>query len=221
MTPENPIEQNKPAPQTDPNAADKNPSVDSGIPPIASPKMEPPASHPCYKISCDKKSDGWDYAKLVAEFVGLGFLIVYTLFTAGMYCANRKAADAAMIAAKATQDSVKEAERTMRLDQRAWIHIGFTNNEFLLGQPIKVPMLIGNTGKTPARKVTGDMTVQLLKPTQDPEFVYIKKHPHFHLPPLLAVPNTDNHVELYVPRHLKGTETRVPILFDRQIQKKN
>src|SRR5260370_31731302 len=56
---------------------------------------EIPPSHSNYKISREERRDGWDYAKLVAEFVGLGFVIAYTIFTARIYSANQKAADAA------------------------------------------------------------------------------------------------------------------------------
>ena len=36
---------------------------DSASTPVASTNAEP--SHTCYKIRCDKKRDGWDYAKFV------------------------------------------------------------------------------------------------------------------------------------------------------------
>jgi hypothetical protein len=61
----------------------------------ATPEVEIPPSHSCYQITCNKKRDKWDIAKLVAEFFGLGFLILYTLYTAGIYCANKRAAQAA------------------------------------------------------------------------------------------------------------------------------
>ena len=91
MTSENPIKQN----ESTQNATDKHSSVESSVSAVVSPKMERPPAHPCDKISCDNKRDGWDYAKIIAEFIGLGFLIAYTVYTAGIYCANRKAASAA------------------------------------------------------------------------------------------------------------------------------
>lgn len=63
--------------------------------PTGTPKTKFPPSHPCHEISCGKKRDGWDYAKLFAELIGLVFLIAYTIFTAKIYCANQKATDAA------------------------------------------------------------------------------------------------------------------------------
>jgi len=61
----------------------------------AVPEVKVPPSHARYSIACQTKRDKWDIAKLVAEFIGLGFLIAYTLYTAGIYRANRKAAEAA------------------------------------------------------------------------------------------------------------------------------
>jgi hypothetical protein len=61
----------------------------------ATSEVKIPPSHPCYSITYKSKRDKWDIAKLVAEFIGLGFLIAYTIYTAGIYCANKKAADAA------------------------------------------------------------------------------------------------------------------------------
>jgi hypothetical protein len=61
----------------------------------AIPEVKIPPSHERYSISCEKKRDKWDIAKLVVEFMGIVFLIIYTLYTAGIYCANQQAANAA------------------------------------------------------------------------------------------------------------------------------
>jgi hypothetical protein len=95
MSSENPVDQNQPAAQTKQDTVDKNSPIESAFLAVLSSEVRPPPTHPCYKISCDKERDGWDYAKIVAEFIGLGFLIAYTIYTAGIYCANRRAADAA------------------------------------------------------------------------------------------------------------------------------
>jgi len=47
------------------------------------------------KPTRESKRDVWDKIKLIAEFIGLGFLIAYTIYTARIYRANRNAADAA------------------------------------------------------------------------------------------------------------------------------
>src|ERR1700674_1738893 len=72
----------------------------------AIPEVKVPPSHACYTVACQTKRDKWDIAKLVAEFVGLGFLIAYTIFTALMYFANRDAADAAASAAHTANDTL-------------------------------------------------------------------------------------------------------------------
>lgn len=76
MTSENP-NQDKTGPQTKKNARDDaaNPKHN----PIPEVKIPPP--HSCYTVTCQSKRDKWDIAKLVAEFVGLGFLSIPLIFT--------------------------------------------------------------------------------------------------------------------------------------------
>ena len=97
MASEKPID-NEPmpsTPKTNQNANDKYSGPSPDFLSAPTPNVEIPPSRPHYHHSCKKQRDGWDYAKLVAEFVGLLFLILYTLYTAGIYCANRNAAEAA------------------------------------------------------------------------------------------------------------------------------
>jgi hypothetical protein len=91
MTDDQPIPS---APQSSGDASNNTAHANSN----AIPEVKIPPSHTCYRITCDKKRDKWDIAKLVAEFTGLGFLILYTLYTAGIYCANQRSADAAQAA---------------------------------------------------------------------------------------------------------------------------
>jgi hypothetical protein len=97
VTSENPTD-DKPVPpsvEANQNSDDKNASPPSSIPPGPTVKVHTKPSHSCYEVTCKTKRDGWDYAKFVAELVGLGFLIAYTIYTAGIYCANKRAAQAA------------------------------------------------------------------------------------------------------------------------------
>jgi hypothetical protein len=87
MTDDQPI---PPAPQTEKDSRNNVAHPDRN----AVSEVKIPPSHASYKITCEKKRDKWDVSKLVAEFIGLAFLILYTLYTAGIYCANRKAAEA-------------------------------------------------------------------------------------------------------------------------------
>jgi len=112
----------------------------------AVPEVKIPPSHSGYSVTCHKQRDKWDIAKLIGEFIGLGFLITYTLYTAGIYCANKKAA----IAAQGANDV---ATRTMRIDQRSWMAPRIIHQIFKEGQPLVVTTQFDNTGKTPALKL--------------------------------------------------------------------
>jgi hypothetical protein len=120
--------------------------------------------------------------------------------------------------ANAAKSAADVAQQTMRIDQRAWIRFGLVNNQLTLGQPIDAPVMIGVAGKTPARKVTGDMKAELLRPDQAPDFVYAKGHPHFHLPTVLILPNTDMHLTLTVLRAAPRKKEPDLVLFDSAIQ---
>jgi hypothetical protein len=101
MTDDQPIPS---APQCQPDAKNDAAHPDSR----AVSEVKVPPSHACYEITCNKKRDKWDIAKLVAEFVGLGFLIAYTIYTAGIYRANERAAQAA-------QDTLCEIQKQTTL----------------------------------------------------------------------------------------------------------
>jgi hypothetical protein len=109
MTDDQPI---PPAPQGKENANKNATNPNSN----AVPEMKVPPSHARYKITCEKKRDKWDVAKLVAEFIGLAFLILYTLYTAGVYHANKEAAEAAKSAAEVARDAFV-------VGQRPWVKI--------------------------------------------------------------------------------------------------
>jgi hypothetical protein len=79
------------APQTNENAHDNYKGQASSIPVTVAPEVKVPPSHTCYQIAYDKKRDGWDYSKMIAEFVGLGFLIAYTIFAGQQVSQMRRA----------------------------------------------------------------------------------------------------------------------------------
>lgn len=120
------------------------------------PEVKIPPSHASYKITCDKKRDKWDIAKLVAEFVGLAFLILYTLYTAGIYCANRKAADAAESAAETAsrQMSDFEAAQIARLSIEN-VQTTITTDESTKCFSVKLSYDVRNVGPTSAIGVDG------------------------------------------------------------------
>src|SRR5208282_3621016 len=96
--------------------------------PTVTSKVHVPPPHSHYEVTCNKKRDGWDWAKMGAEFVGIIFLIAYTLYTCGIYHANRKAAEAARDAANTATQQRKDTVESFHVDQRAWIFVKGTKD---------------------------------------------------------------------------------------------
>lgn len=76
---------------------------------------------------------------------------------------------------KAAQDSVKAIRRQMRQDQRPWLYV-LQKGAF---DPInlKLPLVLINTGKTPARKVVWGNAFQVIGSGETIKFWGSKKHP--------------------------------------------
>ncbi|MBZ5686285.1 MAG: hypothetical protein LAP86_14745 [Acidobacteriia bacterium] len=73
------------------------------------PQLEPPKTH-C-EVTCKTEKNWWDKTKPWVEMLGAFVLIVYTFYTAKMYCANRDAATAATNAANTAKDTLNISER--------------------------------------------------------------------------------------------------------------
>jgi len=86
------------------------------IPPTPSVPCLPPA-HPHCEITCKTEKNWWDDWKPFVEIGGVVLLGIYTGFTILMYCANKKAADAAYSSAQTADSTLKE----IRLENRPWI----------------------------------------------------------------------------------------------------
>jgi len=102
-----------------PANADQDPTgdqtkVQKEVPSAIAPETgtEPPLSS--HELTCKTKRDVWDHAKFAAELIGLGFLIAYTIYTAGIYCANRKSAEA-------TQNTFLEIQKQTLLQKQQLI----------------------------------------------------------------------------------------------------
>jgi len=87
----------------------------------------------------------------------------------------------------------------------------------LFGKPIDVPIIIGVVGKTPAKKVTGDMKAELLEGGQRPDFSYAKGISHMHLPEILILPETDTHIVLRVVRRNPHGSKSEPVIHSEII----
>jgi hypothetical protein len=86
--------------------------------------------------------------------------------------------------AKSTEDSVKTAQGASRLDQRAWVY-AFPKGELSYSdvEPVLVPYMLINSGKTLARNVDGFVRVQILARNTSPTFKYgdeVPGPPSFH-----------------------------------------
>jgi hypothetical protein len=87
----------------------------------------------------------------------------------------------------------------------------------LPNQPIAAPVELGNSGKTPASHVTGDVVAELLAPEEEPTFVYTKGHPRSHIAEITILPNQQMHFSAEVLKRGKGTPR--PVLYTSDIQK--
>jgi|SRR5579864_2799018 len=87
------------------------PSSASGIS-----KVQPPPSHPSYKITCEKKRDVWDWIKFAAEIVGIGVVITYTSIAALQWCEMKRAN-------RLTKQALGQAQTQMRISVRPWVGI--------------------------------------------------------------------------------------------------
>jgi hypothetical protein len=101
--------------------------------------------------------------KFLLEIVVFIVIGIYTFFTILMYCANKQSADAATGAANT-------AERTMRLDQRAWVAVTAVNSKTALAvdQTFTYSVHFIDTGKTPASNVIVHPGDELLEKGQPP-----------------------------------------------------
>lgn len=115
---ENPIPENNPAPNTGGKANNQTHNSKPEVAPAAaSPHLPPPHTH-C-EITCKQEKNWWDKIKPFVEMAGVVLLGIYTGYTIKMYCANKKAAEAA----KSSADTARDA---LIRGQRPWV--GFDGN---------------------------------------------------------------------------------------------
>jgi hypothetical protein len=133
--------------------------------------------------------------------------------------AAKNAAYASEKAAKAASDSADTQGRTMRLDERPWINI-IVGNAVLQDQtPIKMPIRIVNTGKTPAFKVHGLVAINLLEEKDRPDFTYIRGHPKFSISSGTIIPNSPNDLSWPVlPKYVPKDKPITEILTTKEIR---
>lgn len=111
------------------------------------------------------------------EGFGLFVLVVYTIATILIWCANKRAADAAKTAADAAVSQVGIAGKSLdatvtqfKLDQRAWVAITSVEGTPEIGQFWTIKASAKNTGKTFAEEFRGTMNAEPLKIGKIPNF---------------------------------------------------
>jgi hypothetical protein len=119
--------------------------------------VQPNPAEPQKDGTKNPKKDWWDKAKPWVELTGVILLAIYTGFTIAMYFANKETADAAKSAADTAAGQLDE----MRLDQRPWIIVKFTPMQPSVNGKVFIPMVLNNTGKSPARNIDGNVAVRL------------------------------------------------------------
>lgn len=162
MTSENPDNPASPQP-ADTDADLKSREQASNPQPTPSPEaLQPqsaPPKHGC-DVTCNIRKDCIDWLTLGLETFGLVVLIVYTIATVAIWCANKKAADAAAGANKI-------ATKTMRIDQRAWLSPHIIHQIFSKDQPLVVATQFDNTGKSPAIHVQTCVVAEVVEKTRE------------------------------------------------------
>jgi hypothetical protein len=177
----NPADNNQPETNTSPESKKQTRSAQEKVP-LAPTKPQPKKSPHCCEVTCNKKRDWIDWATLVLEGIGLTVVIVYTVATIAIWCANKKAADAATVAAGAAETANRVASYSLTASQRAWAQMMDNTSpkeDKLKAKDIKhfsFPLRITNVGKTPAKKARVDAVVEIVKKGQDPTFVYSTVH---------------------------------------------
>ena len=136
----------------------------------------PIARNKCHE-PCKAKKHWLDYATFAVEILGLVGLAVYAFLTYGIWCANKKSADAAKTAAEAAVLQVGIAGRSLdatvtqfKLDQRAWVAVTSVEGTPEIGQFWTIKASARNTGKTFAEEFRGTLNAEPLKTGKLPNF---------------------------------------------------
>jgi hypothetical protein len=115
--------------------------------------------------------------------------------TAGVtFLAFGAAAYYACIARKqlsALNQQIEHADRNFRIEQRAWIGFSFVpgNLTFTIHKPFLVPTLLINSGRTPAKDVSGRIVVGIIGRGQPIDFSYAPGHAHYEISAGTIFPN--------------------------------
>jgi len=119
-----------------------------------------------------------------------------------------------------TQKATALAELDFRRDERAWIEFKFSEGSitFTLNKPFLVPTEIVNTGKTPARKVHGNIVVGVFPKGVPLDFSYTRgRTAHYAIRAGTIFPNGGIKESFEAVRH--GKREAKAIIFNASLKK--
>jgi hypothetical protein len=164
--PESPIDPKPPSQGADAEPKDHQ---DKPEPPVAPKVLAPNPPSPSAKhceVTANMKRDRIDWWTLRMEGIGLAVLVIYTIATIAIWCANKKAAEATVIAANAAKTASETAQKQLEQSERPWLKVSFsiatpgitfTNG----GMQLNVVPHIENVGNSVATGVVSPMKVFL------------------------------------------------------------
>lgn len=115
--------------------------------------------------------------------------------------------------------TVRESERAVRLNERPWVNISVGQGRLIDGHPLLMPITFVNSGKSPAKDVSGEIVVNLLRKGQEPTFAYETGHPRYAVDVGTAAPNFPATLSWAVlPESLPPSEELKPILVSPAIR---
>jgi len=89
---------------------------------------------------------------------------------------TRKQLEIAQEQADAAQANVKVVQKTMRLEQRAWVAVETLDDAgFEPGKPYRVTITFKNTGRTPASEIESDVESEPVPKGEPVRFIYTEK----------------------------------------------
>ena len=128
-------------------------------------------------------------------------------------CQTKKAADAAAGAASV-------AKQTMHIDQRAWLGVVVGRGPIEIGQLLKPPIRIADTGRTPAVHMHGNIVINLLGEKEEPDFSYGHGHPAYEIYGNDLLPNLPQDFSFAVlPKYVPPDRPLNPIVVTDSVKR--
>jgi hypothetical protein len=136
----------------------------------------------------------------------LAVLFIYAVVTTLIWRANTRVAED-------THQSVVNADRNFRIDERAWMAFKFMegNLTLTLDKSFLVPTELVNVGKTPAKNVHGNIVVGVFKKGEPLDFTYTQGHANYGVQAGTIFPTGKIDESFEAIRH--GPKNAEPIIF--------